>query len=76
MKLKMTIDEALVFATEWSVGQTFHEDSQGWRVVCMLLAQEVRRLRAEREWHAKLADDQLFANPNISGGDAIRKETP
>jgi hypothetical protein len=49
MKLKMKIDEALSFADEWSRGQTLHEDSQGWRVVCMLLAQEVRRLRAEGE---------------------------
>lgn len=49
MKLKMTIDEALEFADEWSAGQTFHEDSQGWRVVCMLLAKEVRGLRVDRE---------------------------
>lgn len=45
MKLKMTIDEALEFADEWSRGLTLHEGSQGWRVVCMLLAEEVRRLR-------------------------------
>jgi hypothetical protein len=24
---------------------TFHEESQGWRVVCAILADEVRRLR-------------------------------
>ena len=42
MKLKMTIDEALEFADEWSRGMTLREDSQGWRVVCMLLAEEVR----------------------------------
>jgi len=41
----MTIDEALEFADSWSRGMTIHEDSQGWRVVCMLLAEEVRRLR-------------------------------
>ena len=45
MKLKMTIDEAIAFADEWSRGMTIHEDSQGWRVVCMLLAEEVRNLR-------------------------------
>ena len=45
MKLKMTIDEALNFADTWSRGMTVHEDSKGWRVVCMLLAEEVRRLR-------------------------------
>lgn len=45
MKLKMTVDEALEFADEWSRGMTIHEGSQGWRVVCMLLAEEVRKLR-------------------------------
>jgi hypothetical protein len=45
MNIKMTIDEALEFADQWSNGQTFHADSQGWRVVCMLLAAEVRRQR-------------------------------
>lgn len=45
MKLKMTFEEALEFADEWSRGLTLHEGSQGWRVVCMLLAEEVRRLR-------------------------------
>lgn len=43
--LKMTIEEALEFADEWSRGLTLHEESQGWRVVCMILAEEVRRLR-------------------------------
>lgn len=45
MKIKMTIDECLEFADEWSYGMTIHEGSQGWRVVCMLLADEVRKLR-------------------------------
>ncbi len=45
MKLKMTIDECLEFADEWSRGITIHEGSQGWRVVCMLLAKEVRMRR-------------------------------
>ena len=44
MKLKMPIEEALEFADEWSRGMTLHEGSQGWRVVCLLLAEEVRRL--------------------------------
>ena len=47
MRLKMTLDEALAFADEWSRGMTLHEDAQGWRVVCMLLAAEVERLRHE-----------------------------
>ncbi len=45
MKLKMTIDDALNYADEWTRGMTIHEHSQGWRVVCLLLAEEVRRLR-------------------------------
>ena len=44
IKIKMTINECLEYADEWSRGMTYHEDSQGWRVVCMLLAEEVRRL--------------------------------
>jgi hypothetical protein len=46
-RLKMTVDDALKFADDWSRGMTLHADSQGWRVVCMLLAEEVRRLRKE-----------------------------
>jgi hypothetical protein len=45
MKPAMTIDEALEYADLWSKGITIREDSTGWRVVCMLLAEEVRRLR-------------------------------
>lgn len=44
-RLKMTVDDALGFADEWSRGLTLHEGSEGWRVVCMLLAEEVRRQR-------------------------------
>ena len=39
----MTIEEALEFADEWCLGMTPHEGSMGCRVVCMLLAEEVRR---------------------------------
>lgn len=48
----MTIDECLEFADEWARGCTFHEGSQGWRVVCMLLAEEVRRLRGAQNTEA------------------------
>lgn len=41
----MTVDEAIAFADEWTKGQTFYEGAQGWRVVCAVLAAEVRRLR-------------------------------
>lgn len=45
----MTIDECLEFADEWSRGLTLYEGAQGWRVVCMLLAEEVKRLRPPPE---------------------------
>ncbi len=45
--VKMTIDEALAFSDEWVRGMTLHEGSQGWRIVCMILADEVRRFRQE-----------------------------
>ena len=44
--MSMTIDEALKFADEWTRGVTIYPGAQGWRVVCMLLADEVRRLRS------------------------------
>ena len=45
MKIKMTIDECLEYADEQSIGMSIYADSNGWRVVCMLLAEEVRKLR-------------------------------
>jgi hypothetical protein len=44
--MQMTIDECLELSCEWSKGITFHDGSQGWRVVCMLLSEEVLRMRA------------------------------
>lgn len=41
----MDVNEALQFADEWAKSQTFYEGMQGWRVVCAVLAAEVRRLR-------------------------------
>lgn len=58
MKLNMTIDQCLAFADEWSRGMTVHADSQGWRVVCMLLAGEVRRLRGGEKGEFWAADSQ------------------
>ena len=42
----MKLEEALQWAGQWTEGQTFHEGMQGWRVVCAVLAAEVRRLQA------------------------------
>jgi hypothetical protein len=41
----MTADEALDLSDEWIRGMTIHEGTQGWRIACATLAQEVRRLR-------------------------------
>ena len=41
----MTVEEALTHSDEWTKGQTFYPGAQGWRVVCAVLAAEVRRLR-------------------------------
>jgi translation elongation factor EF-Ts len=41
----MTVDEALEIADECVQGMALHEGSKGWRVVCMVLASEVRRVR-------------------------------
>jgi hypothetical protein len=58
MQVKMTIDEALEFADEWVQGMTFHEESQGWRVVCAVLAAEVRRLRDAKS--VQITSNQAF----------------
>jgi hypothetical protein len=59
MQVKMTVDEALEFADEWAKGMTFHEDSQGWRVVCAVLALEVRRLDGDNN---RLKKENLVFN--------------
>lgn len=42
----MKLEEALQWADQWTEGQTFYEGMQGWRVVCAVLAAEVRRLQS------------------------------
>lgn len=59
MKIKMTIDQALEFSDEWVSGMTFHEGSQGWRVVCALLAEEVRRFRRLANGDESIVTDGL-----------------
>ena len=43
---RMTVAEALAYADEWVRGMTFHAGSEGWRVVCKVLADEVQRLHS------------------------------
>jgi len=75
----MTTEEALEFADEWSRGLTLHEGSQGWRVVCMLLAEEVRRrhgiggelitARRERDELAAAIQQTLDENGHLADGE-------
>lgn len=51
----MDVNEALQWAGQWTEGQTFYEGMQGWRVVCAVLAAEVRRLQAV---HPPALDDK------------------
>jgi hypothetical protein len=60
LKLTLTIDEALAFADEWSRGLTVHAGAMGWRVVCMLLAEEVRKLRQAHDIAVTLG--AIYAN--------------
>lgn len=70
MKLAMTIDEALEFADEWSRGLTLYEGAQGWRVVCMMLAEEVRKQRDEVGKLRAFAQDVMQCWPmgDLDGG--------
>ena len=69
MRVKMTIEECIAFADEWSRGMTIHEGSKGWRVVCMLLANEVRRLRGERFVFAQLLEAAAQVMHTLDGED-------
>lgn len=69
MKVKMSIDECIEFADEWSRGMTLYEGAQGWRVVCMLLANEVRLLRGERFVFAQLLDAAAQVMHTLDGED-------
>lgn len=57
----MPIDECLAFADEWSRGMTIYPGSQGWRVVTMLLAEEVRSLRDDVEVARTVANGNVDA---------------
>jgi len=45
MKLKMTVDEALEFNFEWLAGVPIQKDSKGIHATCLVLAEEVVRMR-------------------------------
>lgn len=43
----LTPDEALDLADQWCAGLTMDADSKGWGAILLVLAEEVRRLRAD-----------------------------
>ena len=69
MQVKMMIDECIAFADEWSRGMTLYEGAQGWRVVCMLLANEVRRMHGERFVFAQLLEAAAQVMHTLDGED-------
>lgn len=44
----MDVETALVFADKWIDGVTVYEGMEGWRIVCAVLATEVRR--QQKRW--------------------------
>lgn len=57
--LKMTADEALALADQWCAGLTMNADSKGWGAILLVLAEEVRRLRADARRYQWLRDQEL-----------------
>lgn len=45
-QVAMTVEQAIEFARVWQKGLTVYPGAMGWRVVCMVLADEVERLQA------------------------------
>lgn len=59
----MTIEQAIEFAREWQKGLTVYPGAMGWRVVCMVLADEVGRLQARvAELESKKLPDEQGRN--------------
>jgi hypothetical protein len=48
----MDVETALARADDWTIRQTFYPGQEGWRVVCAVLAAEVRRLRQRQKSEA------------------------
>lgn len=57
--LQMTPDEALALAEGWTAGMTFNAKSDGPFACLLVLAEEVRRLRADARRYQWLRDQEL-----------------
>ena len=65
----MKIDEALKMAEEWTVGHTFHENSEGWRPAIAVMLAEIVRLRKEvDECHSIMSEDVHIEKLNYENG--------
>jgi hypothetical protein len=63
----MTVDEALEIADECVQGVALHEGSKGWRVVCMVLASEVRRLSKLKDSLVVIEQDFIVLDSKLEG---------
>lgn len=73
--LKMTVDDALERADDWTQGLTLHPLSDGLRVGILVLATEVRRLRAEVEPLKSDFDTYMrIANEEVNRAAALEKD--
>lgn len=60
----MKIDEALKMADEWTRGQTFHENSEGWRPAIAVMLAEIVRLKKENAWIRSATGDNATSFEN------------
>ena len=60
----MKIDEALKMADEWTSGQTFHENSEGWRPAIAVMLAEIVRLKKENAWIRSAIGDNVTSFEN------------
>jgi hypothetical protein len=54
-QVEMTVEQAIEFAREWQKGLTVYPGAMGWRVVCMVLADEVEKITA---FYAAIMDER------------------
>ena len=71
--LDLTPDEALALADQWCAGLTMDADSKGWGAILLVLAEEVRRLRADVEAAYNTLPGSYYMDPP-DGGDVTPLE--
>lgn len=76
MTPKITIDECLEYADSWGKNISIYETYAGWRVVCLLLAEEVRRLREEQTIVGCRIIYTLYIHEHLDGRFLITSSVP